>query len=67
MNRNSGPYISDKYVIEFQKGNSGIIILDESTYKCNKCGFDAKLLHWQCPGCKHWDTTVPRLAATKWS
>jgi len=21
--------------------------------------FDAKLLHWQCPGCKHWATVKP--------
>ena len=35
------------------------LIEDRSMYKCNSCGFDAKLLHWQCPGCKHWDTVKP--------
>jgi len=28
-------------------------------YKCRHCGFPAKSLHWQCPGCKHWDTIEP--------
>ncbi|HSR62973.1 MAG TPA: hypothetical protein VLN56_06175, partial [Gammaproteobacteria bacterium] len=23
------------------------------------CGFDAKLLHWQCPGCKTWNSIKP--------
>lgn len=25
-------------------------------YKCNQCGFAAKAMHWQCPGCKNWNT-----------
>ena len=28
-------------------------------YRCNHCGFAARLLHWQCPGCKHWNTVKP--------
>jgi lipopolysaccharide biosynthesis regulator YciM len=28
-------------------------------YKCVCCGFDAKLLHWQCPGCKSWNSVKP--------
>lgn len=35
------------------------LIEGKAMYKCNNCGFDAKLLHWQCPGCKHWDTVKP--------
>ncbi len=35
------------------------LIEDRAKYKCNNCGFDAKLLHWQCPGCKHWATVKP--------
>ena len=27
-----------------------------SIYKCKKCGFDAKQIHWQCPSCKSWNT-----------
>jgi lipopolysaccharide assembly protein B len=38
---------------------TGQLIEGRPMYKCNSCGFDAKLLHWQCPGCKNWDTVKP--------
>lgn len=41
------------------KDLTGQLIEDRAKYKCNSCGFDAKLLHWQCPGCKHWGTVKP--------
>ncbi len=41
------------------KDLTGQLIEGRSKYKCNSCGFDAKLLHWQCPGCKHWETVKP--------
>jgi lipopolysaccharide biosynthesis regulator YciM len=28
-------------------------------YLCRECGFAGKTLHWQCPGCKRWDTVRP--------
>lgn len=28
-------------------------------YCCNRCGFTAKTLHWQCPGCRSWGTIAP--------
>jgi len=30
-----------------------------SVYRCLQCGFDARHLHWQCPGCKNWNTVKP--------
>ncbi|MGK0298047.1 MAG: lipopolysaccharide biosynthesis regulator YciM [Gammaproteobacteria bacterium] len=30
-----------------------------SIYKCNICGFDARNIHWRCPGCKKWATIKP--------
>ena len=38
---------------------TGQLIEGRAMYKCNNCGFDAKLLHWQCPGCKHWASVKP--------
>ncbi len=38
---------------------TGQLLEDRPVYKCNHCGFDAKLLHWQCPSCKNWDTVKP--------
>ena len=29
------------------------------TYQCKQCGFEVKTLHWQCPGCKSWDSIKP--------
>jgi lipopolysaccharide biosynthesis regulator YciM len=28
-------------------------------YLCRECGFAGKSLHWQCPGCRRWDTVRP--------
>ncbi|MEM7407136.1 MAG: lipopolysaccharide assembly protein LapB [Pseudomonadota bacterium] len=28
-------------------------------YKCSHCGFPARSMHWQCPGCKHWNAVKP--------
>ena len=32
---------------------------DRPVYQCRHCGFAARALHWQCPGCKHWNTVRP--------
>ena len=37
-------------------------IVDESTgYECEHCGFKGKAMHWQCPGCRSWNTTQARI------
>lgn len=28
-------------------------------YQCNKCGFEAKHIHWRCPSCKSWGLISP--------
>ena len=35
---------------------TGELLSDRPVYRCLHCGFPAKLLHWQCPSCKHWNT-----------
>lgn len=40
------------------------LIEDRAIYKCKNCGFDAKLLHWQCPSCKSWATVKPVFGVT---
>lgn len=35
------------------------LLKDRPIYRCEHCGFEAKALFWQCPGCKHWTTTKP--------
>ena len=29
-------------------------------YTCGNCGFRARRLYWQCPGCNHWEAYSPR-------
>ncbi len=31
-----------------------------SRYSCSHCGFKARQFYWQCPGCQHWNSYVPR-------
>jgi len=35
------------------------LLKNRSAYRCYQCGFEAKSLHWQCPGCKSWNTVKP--------
>ncbi len=28
-------------------------------YQCRHCGYVARVLNWQCPSCRHWNTTQP--------
>jgi lipopolysaccharide biosynthesis regulator YciM len=35
------------------------ILTNKPDYQCRSCGFSGKTLHWQCPGCKEWSTTLP--------
>jgi lipopolysaccharide biosynthesis regulator YciM len=35
------------------------LLENKPVYKCHDCGFSGKSLHWQCPGCKQWNTVKP--------
>ncbi len=35
------------------------LLRDKPVYKCERCGFTAKSLHWQCPTCRHWNSIKP--------
>lgn len=35
------------------------ILGNAPAYQCARCGYHAKTLHWQCPGCKSWGSTKP--------
>lgn len=35
------------------------VLQNKPDYLCHSCGFPAKTLHWQCPGCKQWSTLMP--------
>ena len=35
------------------------MIENEHGYRCRQCGFSGRAMHWQCPGCKGWQTYEP--------
>lgn len=35
------------------------LIASKATYKCGHCGFSGRSIHWQCPGCKRWNSSKP--------
>ncbi|GGK74271.1 lipopolysaccharide assembly protein LapB [Amphritea balenae] len=41
------------------RGLTGQLELSKPVYQCNRCGFSAKSLNWQCPTCQSWGTTKP--------
>ncbi|NCF29929.1 MAG: lipopolysaccharide assembly protein LapB [Gammaproteobacteria bacterium] len=45
--------------VSILKDLTGELLSDRPIYKCLHCGFPARLLHWQCPSCKHWNTMKP--------
>ena len=45
--------------LEVMKGLLAQLLNDRPVYQCRHCGFAARALHWQCPGCKHWNTVRP--------
>lgn len=32
------------------------LLVHQSPYRCEHCGFSARALHWQCPSCHRWGT-----------
>lgn len=35
------------------------LLVDKPAYECGHCGFSGKTMHWQCPGCKQWNSVKP--------
>ncbi|QKT04788.1 lipopolysaccharide assembly protein LapB [Ectothiorhodospiraceae bacterium 2226] len=35
------------------------LLAEKPVYRCQRCGFNGKALHWLCPGCKSWGTVKP--------
>ncbi|MGD8812650.1 MAG: lipopolysaccharide assembly protein LapB [Thioalkalispiraceae bacterium] len=50
---------SSKEKLQILKDVTVQILKDNPVYQCTSCGFNAKSLHWQCPGCKQWSTIKP--------
>jgi lipopolysaccharide biosynthesis regulator YciM len=31
----------------------------QARYRCEQCGLSGMELHWRCPSCRHWESTLP--------
>lgn len=49
--------VKDKLLV--LKQVTGDILKNKPIYQCHHCGFNGRTLHWQCPGCKGWNTVKP--------
>lgn len=50
---------STKEKLQILKNVTSQILENNPVYQCQSCGFHARSLHWQCPGCKQWSTIKP--------
>ena len=41
------------------KNLSDKLLQNKVSYRCDQCGFEGKVLHWQCPTCKKWSSVRP--------
>lgn len=44
--------------LEILRGLTRQLVQRRPVYRCNRCGFGGKELHWQCPGCKNWSSVT---------
>lgn len=56
LNRSEGPARANLQIL---KDVTDQMLMDKPVYKCANCGFTGRILHWQCPGCKQWNTVKP--------
>jgi lipopolysaccharide biosynthesis regulator YciM len=35
-------------------------VANKTNFQCKQCGYNAMLLHWNCPSCRSWDTVLPQ-------
>ena len=35
------------------------LIASKPIYQCHQCGYQGRILHWQCPSCRRWNTVKP--------
>jgi lipopolysaccharide biosynthesis regulator YciM len=43
---------------------AGELVDHDDGYKCRQCGFQGRAMHWQCPGCRRWNSILPRQLPT---
>jgi lipopolysaccharide assembly protein B len=52
----AGPVEALRQVLE----QTSALVRKRHGYRCGRCGFRARTLHWLCPSCKRWNEVKPR-------
>lgn len=51
--------VSDQQLLDDMREILNQLVQGEPDYLCHNCGFQGRVLHWQCPGCKSWGSVKP--------
>ncbi len=54
--RSASPRNPRDETLDMLHGMVDSLVAKRAAYHCTRCGFSARHLHWQCPGCKGWGT-----------
>jgi len=49
----------NKYPFQLLKEIAEQLLQQKPRYRCEHCGYAGKVLHWLCPSCRVWGTTIP--------
>lgn len=53
------PSLAESQPMTLLKRHTQALLDISPHYRCQRCGFDGRQLHWQCPSCRSWGTTKP--------
>ncbi|HET6564382.1 MAG TPA: lipopolysaccharide assembly protein LapB [Xanthomonadales bacterium] len=53
----SAGHLPEESSDDILKAVSTRLLARQPSYRCSHCGFSGQTHHWQCPSCRHWDTT----------
>jgi lipopolysaccharide biosynthesis regulator YciM len=53
----SAGHLPSEFSDDILKAVSTRLLARQPSYRCSHCGFSGQTHHWQCPSCRHWDTT----------
>ncbi len=56
--RAAGPDDRARHYAQVALGVARHLLQGQAPYHCERCGFQAQALHWQCPSCRSWGTIV---------
>jgi len=50
------PALRDEHLLHNVRNHLHRLLAERVDYQCEKCGFRASTMHWQCPSCRSWSS-----------